>query len=211
MSMIGSSLLNEIIIEKGITSANEILNELKSHIIKALGQTGVTGETRDGMDASLCIWHKDTNILEFAGAYNPLYIVRSQQSAVSSRQSAVSSRQSAVSSGTDGLKTEDCGLIEIKADRQPIGYHQGKEDLPFTKQEIQLYEGDTVYIFSDGYADQFGGDKNKKFSYTQFKELLLSVQDRAMEEQKQILDETIEKWRGQQEQIDDICVIGVRI
>jgi len=78
---------------------------LKSHIIKALGQTGVTGETRDGMDASLCIWHKDTNILEFAGAYNPLYIVSSRQSAVGSQQSAVSSQQSGVGLMDWGLPT----------------------------------------------------------------------------------------------------------
>jgi len=198
MSMIGSSLLNEIVIEKGITTANDILNELKSHIIKALGQTGVTGETRDGMDASLCIWHKDTNILEFAGAYNPLYIVRNQQSAVGLRTADCQ------------LPTADCELIEIKADKQPIGYHPDKNS-PFTRQEIQLQAGDTIYLFSDGYADQFGGEKSKKFSYKKFKDLLLSIQDRAMVEQKQILDETIEKWRGQQEQIDDICVIGVRI
>ncbi|MBI4645262.1 MAG: SpoIIE family protein phosphatase [Bacteroidia bacterium] len=83
--------------------------------------------------------------------------------------------------------------------------------MPFTQQEIQLQTGDTIYLFSDGYADQFGGEKGKKFTYQRFKDLLLSVQDKSMEEQKQILDETIEKWKGEQEQIDDICVIGVRV
>ncbi|PIP54069.1 MAG: hypothetical protein COX07_07355 [Bacteroidetes bacterium CG23_combo_of_CG06-09_8_20_14_all_32_9] len=219
MSMIGSSLLNEIIIEKGITSANEILNELKSHIIKALGQTGATGETRDGMDASLCIWHKDTNILEFAGAYNPLYIVRSVGNSPLTKGGAAACGLQGDLSSHSASRYE---LFEIKADRQPVGYHPGKEDSPFTKQEIQLQTGDTVYLFSDGYADQFGGEKNKKFTYKKFKDLLvetcpgmsqqgMSLQIKTMEEQKQILDETITKWRGEQEQVDDICVIGVRI
>ena len=266
MSMIGSSLLNEIIIEKGITSADIILNELKSHIIKALGPKGATGETKDGMDAALCIWYKDTNKLEFAGANNPLCIVRKISEEVGSPQSTVgnkeevgsqqsrkdgisaplqsavgnneevgspaktgfplrSNRQSAVGNeeevgsqqSTVGNKNRNSEqkilnyeLIEIKADKQPIGYEEGR-DAPFTKHEIQLQKGDTIYTFSDGYKDQFGGPNDKKFSSKRFRELLISIQDKSMQEQKEILDETIEKWKGEQEQIDDICIIGVRV
>ena len=212
MSMIGSSLLNEIIIDKGITSADEILNELKSHIIKALGQTGATGEARDGMDAALCIWYKDTNKLEYAGANNPLCLIRN----VETRN--VETRSASSPPATHNTNPQ---LIEIKPDKQPIGYEEDKE-APFTKHEIQLQKGDTIYTFSDGYKDQFGGPNDpkgtssygagKKFSYKRFKELLLSIQDKSMQEQKEILDKTIEDWKGdKEEQIDDICIIGVRI
>ncbi|MBI4647430.1 MAG: SpoIIE family protein phosphatase [Bacteroidia bacterium] len=100
--------------------------------------------------------------------------------------------------------------MRSRLDKQPIGYHSDK-DAPFTQHEIQLLTGDTIYLFSDGYADQFGREKSKKFSYKRFKDILLSIQDKTMDEQKQILDGTIEKWRGEQEQVDDICIIGVRI
>ncbi|MBI4645737.1 MAG: PAS domain-containing protein [Bacteroidia bacterium] len=197
MSMIGSSLLDEIIIEKGITIANDILNELKAHIIKALGQTGATGEAKDGMDAALCIWHKDTNKLEFAGANNPLFLVRKNIAG-----SDIAKNDKVEFFGTD--------LAEFRADRQPIGYHDSN-DAPFTQHEIQLQTDDTIYLFSDGYADQFGGEKEKKFTYKRFKELLLTITEKTMQEQKEILDETLEKWRGIQDQTDDICIIGVRI
>jgi serine phosphatase RsbU (regulator of sigma subunit) len=180
MNMIGSSLLNEIVIERSITDANLILDGLKSRIIKTFGKSGATGETRDGMDAALCVWHKKENRLEYAGAYNPLYLIRNSK------------------------------LIILEADRRPIGYHM-EDSLPFTKQVIQLEKGDTIYLFSDGYVDQFGGVAGKKFSRKRFKELLLSIHHRPMPEQKQILDSTIEDWKGQAEQIDDICVIGVYI
>jgi len=107
-------------------------------------------------------------------------------------------------------------LIETKADRQPIGYEQGK-DQPFTNHEIQLQKGDTIYTFSDGYADQYGGDENstygkgKKFSKGRFKKLVLSLQEQSMTEQKETFDTIIESYKGDLEQVDDILVIGVRI
>jgi len=101
-------------------------------------------------------------------------------------------------------------LDETKADRQPIGFHY-EEKKPFTNHKIQLQKGDTLYIFSDGYADQFGGPKHKKFYYPPFQQLLVDIHQKTMEEQKQILDDTIEKWKGDGEQIDDICIIGVRV
>jgi serine phosphatase RsbU (regulator of sigma subunit) len=100
-------------------------------------------------------------------------------------------------------------LIEIKPDKQPIGKVENPQ--PFTTHTIELHEGDTIYIFTDGFADQFGGEKGKKFKYKPFKELLLSIQDKSMDEQKQIIEETFIKWKGDLEQVDDVCVIGVRI
>lgn len=188
MSMIGNSLLDEIVIENGVTEPDRILNQLREHIIKALGQEGVTGEQQDGMDIALCninVVNGHARLLQFAGAYNPLWLVRKGE------------------------------LIEIKADKQPIGIYQKMEK--FTKHEIALQKGDMLYTFSDGYADQFGGDakseygKGQKFMKGKFKKLLLSIHDKPMEQQKQILDKTIEKWRGNIEQGDDICVMGVKV
>ncbi|MBL4654408.1 MAG: tetratricopeptide repeat protein [Bacteroidia bacterium] len=199
MSMIGNALLNEIVIEKGIENAASILDELKSSIIKALSQTGKKGESRDGMDIALCVWHIDTNKLEFSGAHNPFYLLRKD---IVNSDLAENAK----------VKIFENDLAEIKADRQPIGYEEGK-DQPFTNHEIQLQTGDTLYIFSDGYADQFGGKRGKKFTYNQVKKLLLSINEKPMQEQKNVLDETIESWRNanNEDQIDDICVFGVRV
>lgn len=101
-------------------------------------------------------------------------------------------------------------FIELKADKQPIGINAG-EERPFTVQSVELNEGDTFYLFSDGYADQFGGKDGKKFRYKNFKELLASLQGKKMHEQKNLLDKTIEEWRGNLEQVDDILVIGIKV
>ncbi|MDF1675858.1 MAG: SpoIIE family protein phosphatase [Vicingaceae bacterium] len=100
-------------------------------------------------------------------------------------------------------------LIEVKPNKQPIG--KTDNPLSFTTHEIQLQKGDTIYVFTDGFADQFGGPKGKKFMYKPFKELLLSIQNKTMEEQKIVLEQHFENWRGNIEQVDDVCVIGVRI
>jgi serine phosphatase RsbU (regulator of sigma subunit) len=98
---------------------------------------------------------------------------------------------------------------EIKADKQPIGKFDYRK--PFTGHTIDLEKGDTIYIFTDGYADQFGGDKGKKFKYQQLKSFILTLQNKKMDEQKEMLNNTFESWRGELEQVDDVCVIGVRV
>ena len=100
-------------------------------------------------------------------------------------------------------------LLETKANKQPIGQFDNPE--PYTTHTIELQKGDSLYIFSDGYADQFGGDKGKKLKTANFKQLLLSIQKESMEKQKQLIDEAFENWKGDLEQLDDVCVIGVRI
>jgi serine phosphatase RsbU (regulator of sigma subunit) len=100
-------------------------------------------------------------------------------------------------------------LIETKANKQPIGQFDNPE--PYTTHSFDLEKGDAIYIFSDGYVDQFGGERGKKFKSKAFRELLLSIQDKNMEEQKKSIDETFETWIGDLEQIDDVCVIGVRV
>ena len=139
-------------------------------------------EVKDGMDIALC--KLDGTTLSYSGANNPLWIV------------------------PNGAKDIE-NIIEYKADKQPIGNYAAEK--PFTTHTIELRKGDTIYIFSDGYVDQFGGEKGKKFKAKAFRSLLISVQNKPMEEQKRILNETFENWRGNLEQIDDVCVIGVKI
>ena len=178
MSMIGSSLLDEAVVEKGITQPNEIFFEVRKGFINALKQTEEAGTQKDGMDASLIAWDKKST-LEVAAAYSPVLIIRKGE------------------------------IQELKPDRQPVGFHTG-EQKPFTHHEVKLEKGDTGYLFSDGYPDQFGGKKDKKFMMKNFKKLLLSIQDKTMNEQKTVLETTMAEWKGDTEQVDDILVMGVR-
>jgi serine phosphatase RsbU (regulator of sigma subunit) len=100
-------------------------------------------------------------------------------------------------------------VLETKANKQPIGKFD--KQLPYTTHTFELEKGDSVYIFSDGLVDQFGGEKGKKFKPTAFRNLLLSIQVKTMEEQRMLIDEAFEAWRGSLEQIDDVCVIGVKV
>jgi ligand-binding sensor domain-containing protein/serine phosphatase RsbU (regulator of sigma subunit) len=136
-------------------------------------------EVKDGMDIALCSLENKT--LKYAGAHNPLWIIQKAGEEV----------------------------IEIKADKQPIGKYA--EEKPFTTHQVDLQDGDTVYIFSDGFVDQFGGDKGKKFKAKNFKQFLLSIADQPIEKQKQSIQKAFEDWKGQLEQLDDVCVIGVRV
>ena len=180
MSIIGQTLLNELVVNKGMTEVNEILMQMREYIIHYLHQKGEAGEARDGMDMALCRMDISKNKLSYAGAHNSLYLMRGGE------------------------------LIEYKASMQPVGYYLGK-GIPFEKEEIEIKKGDVIYLFSDGYADQFGGSKGKKFMYGKFKKLLLSIHEKEMAEQKRILDDTLKDWMIGQEQIDDICIMGVRV
>ncbi|NQV52144.1 MAG: SpoIIE family protein phosphatase [Flavobacteriales bacterium] len=181
MSMIGSSLLNEIVNEKGITQPNEILLALKHGVIKALNKHPSSDQTKDGMDIGVCSIPKKGNKIDFAGANNPLWMIR------------------------------DGEIIDFRGDRQPVGIYGDNLDTPYTNHTIDIQDGDSVYIFTDGYADQFGGPSGKKFKYSQFKSLLLQINNETMENQRDILNTRIEEWMGdQEEQIDDILVVGIR-
>jgi len=179
MSMIGSSLLNQIINEKGISQPALILSSLNGAVIDSLKQT--ENESHDGMDISLCSFHLADKELQYAGANRPLWLVR------------------------DG----EC--IVYQPDKFPIGGLQVARNRIFTNQTVQLQAGDTLYIFTDGYADQFGGTLNKKLMTAKFKEMLLSIQYMSMREQENWLKQYFEQWKGHNEQVDDVLVIGVRI
>jgi serine phosphatase RsbU (regulator of sigma subunit) len=186
MSMLGSSFLNEIVTRRSLDSAGEILDNLRQKIKTSLGQTGASGEQKDGMDISFFIIDNETLELQYAGAYNPLYIIRKDDSEES------------------GYK-----LIRLKADRQPIGIHIREKE--FTNHIFRLQKGDSLYAFSDGYIDQFGGEAGGKFKTARFKNLLIDIQDKSMQEQHDILEHSFEKWKGDLEQIDDVLVIGMRM
>lgn len=180
MSMIGNTLLNQIVVERKILRPDLILNELRKEIIKSLKQ-GEDSKSRDGMDLSLICLNSETNVLQVACANNPVWIIK-----------------------------EDGALLEIKPDKQPIGYVSSTPQ-EFSLNTIQLQKGDIVYQFSDGYADQFGGEKGKKFKYNQLKELLLNMKGFEMAQQLETLSSSFEKWKGSLVQIDDVLVTGIKI
>lgn len=180
MSMLGNSMLNEVVIEKGIHEPADVLHSLRAKIIASLKQKGESGQSKDGMDMVLCRMRKDKKELVYAAANNPLWLVRNRN------------------------------FIEYPANKQPVGISAGGAE-PFTQHTIALQPGDTVYTFTDGYADQFGGPKGKKFKYKQLKDLLLGNVSLTMQQQKEVLYSTFETWRGPLEQIDDVLVIGIRL
>jgi serine phosphatase RsbU (regulator of sigma subunit) len=179
MSMIGTSLLNEIIIEKEIKDTDKILHEMRAQIIKSLGQEQ-EGAQKDGMDISLCKLNMKNKTVEFSGAHNSLVHVRDEE-----------------------LKT-------YRGDHQPVGLLLGDKK-PFTKHKVKLKKNDMLYIYSDGYQDQFGGEKGKKYMAAKFKNQLLKISKETEDQQLSLLDKEFSSWIKDYEQVDDVCVMGVRI
>ena len=180
LSLIGHNALNQIVNELKIIEPGKILDELNRKVHKTLQNSLEKNSIKDGMDMAICSLNLDTNILSFAGAYNPLYMIR------------------------------DSNITVVKGDKMAIGSTIA-EKAQFKTEEIQLKEGDAIYLFSDGYADQFGGPKGKKFKYSKFRDLLVSISEKDVDEQHEILVETMKIWQGELEQIDDLCVIGYKI
>ncbi|MCX6297374.1 MAG: tetratricopeptide repeat protein [Bacteroidetes bacterium] len=181
MSIVGYNLLAKAVNELGLSKPSLILNSLSKGIGKTLRQTGSDSEVKDGMDIALCALDLKTYMLEYAGAYNPLYIIRNGK------------------------------LLETHSDKIPIGTYLEGEVKNYVNHEMQLEKGDTIYIFTDGYADQFGGEKGKKFKYKSLQQLFISIEGMPMDEQRVILEKTIIDWKGSLEQVDDILIMGVRV
>ncbi len=185
MTMLGISFLDEIVEAKKVSDPGIILNLMRDKIIGTLKQNGNFGESKDGMDITVCVIDKTKKELVYASANNPLYLIRQ--------------------SGHEALRT----LSIYKADKQPCGfYHDYK---PFTSQRIALEAGDCIYTFSDGFPDQFGGPNGKKFMHRQFKELLLKHAALPFQKQKQLLSSAFSSWQGDLDQVDDVLVIGVQL
>ena len=185
MSMLGISLLNELLATNELLAPNVLLDDLRQRIKKSLHQTDENTKTQDGMDIACCLLDLKTKHVQYAGANNPLYLLRGANSGHTSE------------------------LLEVKADRMPIGIHP-KDKIPFSLHELQLERGDAIYIFSDGYVSQFGGESDERFKTYRFKEALLSSCNLSMNDQKLYLDQVFEDWRGIRRQVDDVLVIGIR-
>jgi len=198
MSIVGYNNLNQAVNEQNLIHPGEILDKLNK-LVELTLHSGEGKEVKDGMDIALCALDIKTNMLEYSGANNPLYLVRSAKHPFTYKDE----KYCAIT------ENQDFSLYEIKANRQPIGAYIHRES--FTNHSIQLMAGDSIYIFSDGFPDQFGGPTGRKFKYKPFKELLLSIQEFDMVAQRKLLDKAIEDWKGSYEQVDDICVIGVRV
>jgi ligand-binding sensor domain-containing protein/serine phosphatase RsbU (regulator of sigma subunit) len=180
MSIIGNSLLNEIMNETDLLDPASIMNLLREKLIVALRQQGTDAESKDGMDMVLCCIDRAKNIVTFAGANNPLYHF----------------------SGT--------GFTEYKGDKMPIGVYAGT-DRSFTNKEIPLVKGDVIYLITDGYPDQFGGPAGKKFLYTRFKQFLAEITNSQMNSQQNSISSRFDEWKGMNDQVDDVLVIGIRL
>ncbi len=202
MSMLGSSFLNEIVTSRRLDSTGEILNHLRTKIKKSLRQD--ENESKDGMDMAFYIVDRETLELQFSGAYNPIYIIRNNKYIDNNR--IIESKKVKIYSDSQSFNHS---IIELKADRQPVATYIVEKG--FETQRFQLQKGDCLYTFSDGYPDQFGGEKSEKFRAKNFRNLLLSIAEKPMSDQHKILDKTFEDWKGKLEQIDDVLVMGIRI
>jgi len=209
LSIVGNNLLEQIVNVNGIEKPSHILDNLNAGINQSFHDKDDMADslivddidyefygldkdidvdldldidtTRDGMDISLCMLDLKTNLLQFSGAFNPLYVVRNKN------------------------------LIEIKADRYSIGYNFIEGEFNFANHNFQLQKDDMIYIFSDGFADQFGGPNGKKYMYQQFKDLLISVSNKPVEIQNEIVANSFNEWKGSLDQVDDVLMIGIKI
>ena len=184
MSILGITFLNEIAQNDNL-HADTILNQLREQVIKSLKQTGKDLENKDGMDMALCIIDWENARIEYAGANIPLVLLRS------------------TSSSPDEL-------IEVSPDRMPIGIYEHTTK-PFTRHTIPVLSGDCIYLFSDGFCDQFGGSDLKKFKKKNLKKMLTEIHTLSMTEQKKRLKQILDKWRGDLPQVDDILMLGIKI
>ncbi len=200
MSMLGTTLLNEVVARREITKAGQALNALREALKYSLRQTGHNDEAKDGMDLALCIIDTKSLEMQYSGAYNPLFIVR---------EVGMSEKLN------DCKKTEKEGyeMIQLDPDSQPIGVHLSEKE--FTNRKVQLHQDDTLYMMTDGYGDQIGGKKGRKFMSRRFKQLLLEIHQKPFIEQRRNLETIFEKWKNPlpgvvYEQIDDVLVFGFK-
>ncbi len=180
MSLLNISCLEKAIEVEKLVLPHEILNYTRLKIINTLKKDGSIDGGKDGMDGTLICIDFENLVLTCACALNPIWIIRNKS------------------------------IIEIKADRFPIGKHE-RDNESFTLHTMQLQKNDLIYTFTDGFQDQFGGPKSKKFKYKKLQELILSIESQSLNTQKEILNKAFEDWKGSLEQVDDVCVIGLRV
>jgi serine phosphatase RsbU (regulator of sigma subunit) len=200
MSLIGRSLLEDTINNRGVLNPANILSEMRLNMLNTLCKNELA-MSNDGMDLSLCAFNPNNKILNFAGANQSLYVLRPGNKPLDDIHGK--SYQPLCSSN-------NVSLYELKADRQPIGNHYGPAKA-FTNYTVKLEPNDRFYAFTDGFRDQFGGLSNKKLKCTRFRTMLLKSQHLKMAHQKEWLLKSFHDWKGSQEQNDDICLVGVQV
>ncbi|HBF89057.1 MAG TPA: hypothetical protein DDX39_10485 [Bacteroidales bacterium] len=182
LSMLGHGLLNYAILDKGLKKSNQILKEMDKRLIESFSfENNNLVVNNDWIDIALCVYDEKSQILSFSGARRDLLLIRNNK------------------------------LFHYKGVRYPIGGWQLESNRSFKVHKIKIVKGDKVYLGSDGYQDQFGGEQNRKFGSKNLHNLLFSIHHKTMSEQKQILDETLNLWKQNHEQTDDICLMGVQL
>lgn len=200
VSVICNNGLNRSVREYKLSKPSEILDKTREIVVNEFEKS--EEDVKDGMDIALVSINysdKENVSIQYAGANNPLWIVRKGQFNTCSKESY----------NIFKVDNSSYQVLEVKANKQPIGNYMAFE--PFTNHELDLKIGDNIYLFSDGFSDQFGGEKGKKYKSANFKKLLLNIQDRSMDEQKKVINKEFQDWKGELEQVDDVCVIGVRL
>jgi serine phosphatase RsbU (regulator of sigma subunit) len=226
LSMLGISLLNEIVNDlfeefQLSLKANEVMNQLRLKLINTLHQTGKEDDSHDGMDISLLAINTDTHVATWAGANNPLWIIKSH--AYRQADQKGESVKLKVESNTefDTFNLRNFELYELKGDKMPVGISSKIDSKPFTLHELSFSKGDCIYMFTDGFADQFGGNfintsHERKYTYSKFKNLILENASIEMAAQAAIINKDLNDWMNPDSnishpQIDDITIIGMRI
>lgn len=194
VSVVCSNALNRVVNEFGIVAPSKILDKTRELVIETFAKS--EENVVDGMDIAFCAIDLKTKKITFSGANNPIWIIRKNQNFTASEFDSVYQKSELV-------------LLELKGDKQPVGFYTHQKE--FTQTEIQLLEGDIVYLFTDGFADQFGGEKGKKFKYKPFKNTLIEINEMSMIEQEKELKSIFNSWKGDLDQVDDVCVIGFKL
>jgi len=181
ISIVNYNLLNKAVLEQNLVHPAEILDAVNVWLTESLHQTYRESAVKDGMDISLIAIHKHSNDVLFAGANNPVYIISKGE------------------------------LKQIKADKFPVGAFIEDKIQKFSPKNFKAYKGDVIYLFSDGFADQFGGDTGKKYKYAPFQQKLIAVSEKGLAEQRTAMKNEFYFWKGEHEQVDDVLLIGIKI
>lgn len=189
VSIVACNALNRAVKEFALSHPAKIFDKVNELMQETFSKSDY--EVSDGMDAALCIFDERQMKLYIAAANNPVWLVSPPGI-------------------TTALWEEPWQLSQVSADKRPIGKFR-EEVLPFEGKSVSVEKGEMIYLFSDGYADQFGGSKGKKFKYKQLQDLLVSIARLPLPEQRQILEHTLKDWQGNHDQVDDILIVGIRV
>jgi serine phosphatase RsbU (regulator of sigma subunit) len=181
MSLVGYTLLNQTINMPDVNTPAHVLDFMHKELLNTLNKKRDEIVINDGMDMSVCVFDKESMKLYYAAANHVLYLIRNGE------------------------------LTQVKGDKQAIGLQSLETFKPYNNYSHDLQKGDAVYMFSDGFEDQFGGEKGKKYRSSHFREFLISIQSHSMANQKALLEKEFLSWKGQHEQVDDVLVIGIKV